>query len=126
MSNELQHLLEESQSFIRCKSDEIQALDRELGPFWSLEREIKAAIRQSYRLHGGRIVISLDPAEIELRRGLYVELERLTEVFGPIRTKRREAREDLDATMRQVERLHELMARPQIPQRSKTAQLNLF
>lgn len=121
--------LEESQALIRDMSEEVQALDRELRPFWAREKAIKDAIRESYAVHNGRITVALGSSEawrIEMRKGLYAELDRLSEVFGPIRTRRRETRADLDASMRQVERLHELISNPPTTGSGKSAQLRLF
>ena len=127
MSGELEEI-DELMNYVAEQSQVLRSLDRELDPFWRRQSELATALIKTHPWIAGdeavRLGLGAEEDQVYVtgygradRTGLFAELDRLTDVFGPIRTRRREVKAEVDAALRAAERLRELLDKPPRPRR---------
>jgi hypothetical protein len=91
----------------------IQALDKELAPYWarklSLHNEVAQTQRADWRLRGDKDVVTAWQAAD--RRGLFAELDRLALAYGPTCSRRKEAKRQSNALASLAKRIQTLLKR---------------
>lgn len=140
MREDLREQLEEHLAYAEGQNQIIRALDRELRPYWPRRDALKSALVHTHEwMNGGAaaaidarlrpdkdIVVGYRRETAGQRKGLFAELLRLSEVFGPACQRRLIAKMEADAALRAADRIREILAKPPKPKRSAPTTGDLF
>ena len=136
MSEKLRDELAELMNYVDEQAQVLRALDRELDPYWRRQNELTTTLIKTHPWITGKDALDqgrgADPNKCYVigfgqgidRRDLFAEFDRLTEVFGPIRVRRRTVKAEIDASLRAAECIQKLLARP--PRRQPETTPDLF
>ena len=115
MSEKLRDELAELMNYVDEQAQVLRALDRELDPYWRRQNELTTTLIKTHPWITGKDALDqgrgADPNKCYVigfgqgidRRDLFAEFDRLTEVFGPIRVRRRTVKAEIDASLRAAE-----------------------
>lgn len=138
MSTELRDELEEVMNYLDEQAEVLRALDRQLDPFWRLQSELTTALIRTHpwvrgcevEAQGGNAnpgkdyVTGYGRSGAAERAGLFAEQDRLIEIWGPVRARRRVVKAEVDACMRAADRIRKLLAKK--PRRHSERAPDLF
>lgn len=102
-ATDIEHELALVREFILDLSEQEQSLRKSLMPYWSMRKELRQQIRETYPMRDNHLVFSF--AGKEKRRIMYDKILSLAEEYGDLAGQHRDVKADLEAAVRERKRL---------------------